>query len=254
TDSQQDSKLNIYSDIFSIDISNFKCTSINLKYDNGAPTIIKRAFHAANYIDNYLYINSGKSEPANEYKQVFIDTSSWTRKFQFKNIELVPTSDYISSKNEPKSNTNTIIYSVVGVLLFLILSSLLYYFLIFRKRKRRELSNIQPLVNQINNQGPDVLWVRSDSKIIRLDNKAVFSLEDKAINNESDREADLHQLNSLNLVYKNNTSKQNNYSNNIQESSGNFTSSTLINNENLDEDGTLTSSYLLNNNMRDFIK
>ncbi|KXN67970.1 hypothetical protein CONCODRAFT_9868 [Conidiobolus coronatus NRRL 28638] len=245
TDNQQESKLNIYPDIISIDPSTLKCTNINIKYDSGASANIKSAFHAANYIDNYLLINSGMREPDYDNQQILIDTSTWTRKFKFKNIDLMPTPDSNSPNNKPISNTNTIIYSVVGVVLFLTLASFLYYFFIIRKQKKRDLNNIQISNGQVNNQEPDVKWVRSDSKIIRLDNEEVFSFDDKATaskNIEADRDADLRQLNILNFVYKNdNFSNQGRVNNKIQEFPETFTNATLLSKENIAEENTLTS-------------
>ncbi|KXN67966.1 hypothetical protein CONCODRAFT_9864 [Conidiobolus coronatus NRRL 28638] len=231
TDNQQESKLNIYSDIISIDPSTLKCTNINIKYDSGASANIKRAFHATNYIDNYLLINSGMREPDYEYQELYIDTSTWTRKFKFKNRELEPTPDSNLPDIKPTLNTSTIICSVVA--------------------KKIELGNNGSINGKINKLEPMVEWVRSDLNIIQLDNEAIFTLDDKAtvrINTEADREEDLNQLNSINLAYKNNDSKQNSTSNYIHRFSRTFINSTLVNNANIDDDDTPTLAHLPKDN------
>jgi hypothetical protein len=250
TDNQQESKLNIYSDILSINPTTLKCTNINLKYEDGASGSIKRAFHAANYIENYLIINSGINESDSEQQTLLIDTSTWTRKFWFKNLNLI-NPDLYHPKIEPVSNNNVTIYSAIGVILFFIFIGLLYYIFIIRKWKKKELANIELINGKINNLEPMIEWVRSDSNIVQLDNEAVFALDDKATSRtytEADKEADLRQLNTLNFAYKNsNSSKQDRISNNIQEFSTEFVNTTLINKASLIEDNTLTSEDLPKN-------
>jgi hypothetical protein len=92
-----------------------------------------------------------------------------------------------------------------------------------------------------------VEWVRSDSNIDQLDNEAVFALDDKAtsrVNNEADREADLHQLSSLNLAYKSNSStRQNTASNSIQGFSRMIANSTLVNNANFGDNTVISERF-----------
>jgi hypothetical protein len=185
-------------------------------------------------------------EPEYEYQELFIDTSTWTRKFQFKNTKLAPTPDSNPSNSQSMSNNGIAIYFLVGILLLLIFTSLIYYF-IFRKRKNRELTNSGLIDAKINNLEPIVEWIRSDSNMDQLNNEAVFTLDDKATSRayaEADRKADLHQLSSLNLAYKNNsTNNQITTNNSIKGLSGILTKSTLVNKANFDDITMISAKY-----------
>ncbi|KXN67977.1 hypothetical protein CONCODRAFT_72590 [Conidiobolus coronatus NRRL 28638] len=125
--------LSLIQDSYSIDLSTFSCTKLNIKLETGESTTITKVFHGASLIDNYIIINQGwPYDPM----PIILNTQTWAREYKFKSLVLPQFANNINSSSGTLSQKMIIVWSVVGAVVFAVICFCIYFAVRIRKNRR----------------------------------------------------------------------------------------------------------------------
>jgi uncharacterized membrane protein YciS (DUF1049 family) len=132
--------LSLIQDAYSIDLSTFSCTKLNIKLETGESANITKAFHGASLIDNYIIISEGwPYDPM----PIILNTQTWTREYKFKSLVLPQFANNINSSSGTLSQKMIIVWSVVGAVVFAVICFCIYFGVRITKNRRARQINKQ---------------------------------------------------------------------------------------------------------------